>query len=617
MGNIVILDIYSDEPSGLGVPPYLGVHPRYAFGVANKVISSNNSADDLFYLTIDDLRTAISYLDDSLGLAFTEFVEKLPRLVKTDISRHNFSKNLLNVFDIFKNASKVLFVGGVNTPGKYLRAKPPEIKELLRLLDKEFLLTRENKFKKKKVDKREHTLFDLVGDGVKLGLYGPIASVGSSSRGGYISVDSVTEKFYSYFDIRVPDDYEMTLVDFFEDFKGDFSGKSIDKPSGDPSEDVDKTSFKKFSLKPTSYEKLEDFVKFSYDIVDQISFSPIIEIETGKGCMRSSHCSYCTEPLKHPNVFFRSKDAIYEEIRGFVEKNVHFVRLGKQSCFYSYMGSNFKKIDSLLSSINEDFGLYNDPEFQKKKFSDISEIPKGLVMFHIDNVNPQMVVSENGRKITESIVRNCSPGNVAAMGIESFDDEVVKQNNLNSDYETTMEAIKIINEYGAKKGYDGQRMFLPGINLLLGLKGETKKTLDLNYKALKKIYDDGLMVRRINIRDVSLFEGTELHSYYHNNFSKKKINSLLSKRKGKYEHFKFKVRHDIDIPFLKMVFDKGSVLKNIFLEIHDGNNTFGRSFSTYPIVCGIKERLPLKIFEDVVVTGYMKRSLVCSLHSTS
>ena len=42
-----ILDCYTDEPAGLGVPPYLGTYPRYIAGYLN---------EDVHYLTIDDLR---------------------------------------------------------------------------------------------------------------------------------------------------------------------------------------------------------------------------------------------------------------------------------------------------------------------------------------------------------------------------------------------------------------------------------------------------------------------------------------------------------------------------------------------------------------------------------
>ena len=44
---ITILDCYTDEPAGLGVPPYLGTYPRYIAGYLN---------EDVNYITIDDLR---------------------------------------------------------------------------------------------------------------------------------------------------------------------------------------------------------------------------------------------------------------------------------------------------------------------------------------------------------------------------------------------------------------------------------------------------------------------------------------------------------------------------------------------------------------------------------
>lgn len=46
----VILDCYTDEPSGLGVPPYLGVHSRYIAGCLQK------KNKKFYYITIDDLR---------------------------------------------------------------------------------------------------------------------------------------------------------------------------------------------------------------------------------------------------------------------------------------------------------------------------------------------------------------------------------------------------------------------------------------------------------------------------------------------------------------------------------------------------------------------------------
>ena len=46
----LILDGYTDEPAGLGVPPYIGIYPRYAYGVLDKY---NVKVD---YITIDKFR---------------------------------------------------------------------------------------------------------------------------------------------------------------------------------------------------------------------------------------------------------------------------------------------------------------------------------------------------------------------------------------------------------------------------------------------------------------------------------------------------------------------------------------------------------------------------------
>ena len=48
--HYTILDCYTDEASGLGVPPYLGTYPRYLYGQLKK------EGHDVTYLTIDDLR---------------------------------------------------------------------------------------------------------------------------------------------------------------------------------------------------------------------------------------------------------------------------------------------------------------------------------------------------------------------------------------------------------------------------------------------------------------------------------------------------------------------------------------------------------------------------------
>ena len=300
----------------------------------------------------------------------------------------------------------------------------------------------------------------------------------------------------------------------------------------------------------------------------------MIEIETGRGC-DIGHCSFCTEPLKS-KVEFREKDDVLEEIKVFYDLGARYFRYGKQTCFYTY-----PKVIELL-------------EETRNYCPDIS-------VLHIDNVNPVKVVMDRSHDITKAIVKYCTSGNIAAFGVESFDKEVIKQNTLNSTPKIAYEAIKIINKYGAERGPDGMPKFLPGINIIFGLLGETKKTNGENMNWLKKIYDDDLMLRRINIRQAAIFEGTMLYE--------KSKSVYLSKQKKLYWKWRNEIRQKIDFPMLQRIAPSGIILKNCYAEIYDGNTTFCRQFGTYPLIVGVKGRLELKKFYDLEITGHMLRSI--------
>ena len=90
-----------------------------------------------------------------------------------------------------------------------------------------------------------------------------------------------------------------------------------------------------------------------------------------------------------------------------------------------------------------------------------------------------MVITEEGIKITKLICEHCTPQNIAAFGVESFDPIVQEKNKLNSTNDVTLQAIKIINKYGSENN-----KFLPGLNIIFGLDGETKKTHEWNMKLL-------------------------------------------------------------------------------------------------------------------------------------
>lgn len=339
------------------------------------------------------------------------------------------------------------------------------------------------------------------------------------------------------------------------------------------------------------FSKIEPF-KFRFDEIRSISLAGavllkkipdlrIVEIETGRGCSRAIGCSFCTEPIKSRFEARDPKDVV-DEVKALYELGQRYFRLGKQACFFS-----IPKGIEILEGIHK-------------------ECPK-IEVLHIDNVDPIMVNTPRGLRTAEAVVKYCTPGNIAAFGVESFDPVVIEQNHLNSTPERTYEAIKTINRIGAKRGANGVPSFLPGINILFGLMGETKATHDHNMHWLKKIIADGLLLRRINIRQVAVFEGTDLHERAGTRF--------LKKNRSHYFRWRNDIRQHIDLPNLERAFPIGSILHNVRTEIYDGNTTFARQVGTYPLVIGIKGRMPLGRFISVEVSGHMLRSIVGRLVS--
>ena len=323
-----------------------------------------------------------------------------------------------------------------------------------------------------------------------------------------------------------------------------------------------------------SYDQLQPYAVKGCGIIRQIPQARIVEIETGRGCTRSVGCSFCTEPVKNTLQWRRAEDII-EEVRTCMRLGVSAFRLGKQCCIFSYEGGDAAKIERLLSGLAE-----LKPE-----------------VLHVDNANPAMVTEER----VKLFVKYLTAGSTAAMGVESFDPEVAKLNNLNCTKEMAFEAVRTINRFGSERGENGCPAFLPGINILLGLEGESKETLDKNFAALKQLLDDGLLVRRINIRQVVPFPGTRLYEVTGDKF--------LRKNRRYYGAWTDKVRHEIDLPMLRRVFPKGTILRRLRSEVHHGEVTFLRQVGSYPIIVGVHERLPLGEFFEVRITDHMLRSL--------
>jgi len=324
-----------------------------------------------------------------------------------------------------------------------------------------------------------------------------------------------------------------------------------------------------------TFNEMEKISAVSAEILKQIPDKRVIEIETSRGC-KFGKCSFCTEAMKCKFINRKMEDVVKEVVAYYNVGARHF-RIGKQADFYA-----IDRPIELLEKINK-------------------KCPK-IEVLHIDNVNPNSVVSGDGEEITKAIVKYCTSGNIAAFGIESFDPEVVKANRMNTSPAVALKAIEIINKYGKERGKNGMPMFLPGINIIFGLLGEKKITHQTNMEALLGIIDSGLMLRRINIRQVVVMPGTYLEEHGGNKF--------LRKNKKYYWKWRNEIRQKIDLPMLKIVVPVGTILSEVYTEIYDGKTTFCRQMGTYPLIIGIKGRIPLGKKIKVKIVSHMLRSLV-------
>jgi radical SAM superfamily enzyme with C-terminal helix-hairpin-helix motif len=223
-----------------------------------------------------------------------------------------------------------------------------------------------------------------------------------------------------------------------------------------------------------------------------------------------------------------------------------------------------------------------------------------LDVLHIDNVNPGTIANHpsESKQVAKAIMKYHTPGDVAAFGVESTDPEVIKKNNLKGSVDEMIEAVRILNEVGNIRNPRGLPHLLPGINLLYGLPGESKKTLEHNMAFLRQILDEGLIVRRINVRQVIGLERTDLH-----NSSGKGI-----KRNQFFKH-RQEIRDSIDIEMIRRVAPAGTILQSVFLEAIDGNHLLLRQLGTYPLLCHMPKVEGTQIPHEVFVVDHGPRSL--------
>lgn len=481
----LVLDGYTDEPSCLGVPPFISTYARMAYGAIE------DAGATVSYGTIDQWRAG-----------------------SIDLRR----------FDL------LMAIRHVAVPGKYLRGMPASDRELA-AIGQEF-----------------------VGRSV--------VSLGTQCR----AVPEAVADSYDHLAVGDPDAFVHDIID----------GQTI-------------------SNRRRTQEEWRSWLLWGAKACASHPDhgGPLIaEVQMYRGCVRqfSGGCSFCIEPLQG-NVAFREPKDILDEAFALAQVGVRHIRLGAQTCTYSY----------LAEGVGETETPRPNPDAVRKLLEAISKQARPKV-FHLDNANPAVIAAhpKEAREITKAIVEHCTGGNVIAFGLESADPTVARANNLNADPETTLEATRIVNELGRERGATGLPHLLPGINFICGLEGETKATYVANMELLQRVVSEGLLLRRINIRQVIP--------------SRREFKGVRLKRE--FASFKKAVREHIDLPMLGSLAPNGTVLTDVYTELREGGRTFGRQVGSYPILIGLPYPFEVGRWLDVSVIGRGPRSVTAIAHPT-
>jgi radical SAM superfamily enzyme with C-terminal helix-hairpin-helix motif len=444
-----------------------------------------------------------------------------------------------------EEADLMIYVGGMTVPGKYVGGTPAEPDEVRRMA--------------------------WTADGVSM-MGGPVRfGVGEANEGA-----SETARDDLDFEFLAMADVEAAAYDLVSNGLEGFE----DRYRGVPEE--------------TRWARKGAFV------VEQHPNHPdylIAELETSRGC--AYRCSFCTEPM-YGDPDFRPPASVVDEVDALSDRGVRNFRIGRQADILAYGGD----------------GEAPNPEALRALYSGIRDVAPDLETLHLDNMNPITVVKwpEKAREGIRIIAEHNTPGDTAAFGLESADPLVQEENNLNVTADQCFEAVRIVNEEagwrpgdepgsGPSFGDDAPRRLpklLPGINLLHGLKGERRETFEHNKRFLQRVLDEGYMLRRINIRQVMAFEGTDMAETGAD---------IANDHKQLFKQYKTEVRETIDNPMLKRVAPPGTVLPDVHLEYHQDGKTFGRQLGTYPLLVAIPGERALGQVLDVAITDHGYRSV--------
>ncbi len=514
LDRVVIVDGYVDEPTCLGVPPYISPYPRYLAGA----IWTESPRTEVVYQTIDQVRM----LGDP---------------------QQNWT-----------SADMILLIAGMIVPGKYLGGTPISVREAKRFFSDERIA------------------------GIPKLLVGPWARFGCGLEGGRLALSS--DVLSPPFDYIVAGDSEVVLADIMKAGR-DASAVDLSKVRGTPEE------IREYSIRGAGVILQHPGYPDGY---------LICEIETYRGCPRyvTGGCSFCTEPLYgHPAQ--RAASDVAREVEALYEKGVRAFRIGNQADLFTY-GS---------AGIGDDEFPKPNPAAIDELFTKICSAAPGLGVLHIDNVNPGTLAHhpEESIEVAKTIITYHTTGDVAAFGVESLDPEVIRRNNLKADEDQVLDAVRLLNEVGSQRPLWGLPQLLPGINLLYGLVGESKKTLECNMSFLERLLEENLIVRRINIRQVIGFDGTRIRNEKHRGL-----------KRHQFIKHKNRVRETIDLEMIKRVAPHGTIVRSAFLEQQRGKSNLYRPLGTYPLLCQMPNGQSPRAKADVFVVGHGPRSLTVLPH---
>jgi len=487
--DIVVLDCYTDEPSGYGVRPYLGTHQLHL----SQALAFLGL--DHYYLTIDDLRYCSRGINGNSG--------------KTDISTLNRTRNCDKALSILHQAKIIFIVMGCFVDYTYFSAVPPKSDEVYTYL---------------KNTAARKILFYVLGtaDG--------------------IAPDYTNSRLSNLLDrVEYGNAYRFVVE----------NGSSVGS----------------LDLVEPNYDLLDKISSCIPPIIYQLRYPIIAEIETGSGCNTAS-CSFCIECVRPLRPTYRAPSSIVRQVKVLYEAGVRHFRLGRQPNFYHYQNQDTIQTERLLSGIRE-----TCPQIET---------------LHVDNANILSVISRQGVEITKLIVRYCSSGNIAPLGIESFDPRVRNAIRKPGTAEQALRAIEVINEYGQAKGEDGFPMLLPGINLIYGLPGQTSATHEINCDYLGKILANGWQTRRLFYRKMTRPTGI---SFSNGPSSSQEYRECFSDIIESYV-----------LPMQSRVYPPGTVLRNFREVVWQSGDSYLRTLGTCSIRVVIKEKkLEPYAFHDVRV----------------